>query len=175
MALYLARPRPLALAGWWGALLVIPLVLAGAGLTWPGSEIAGPLAISVGPAPAALEPSQPRVAVAAALASAGTITFDADRADLTGPGAATVQAIARVLGTGAGAKVGVGVVLTGYAADTPGPAAVAQRLSEQRASVVADALVSAGIDRSRIVVTGRGAADPLATPAASRRVEISLQ
>ncbi len=171
MACYSARPRPLALAGWWGAVLVIPLVLAGAGLTWPASEIAGPLAISVGPAPAALEPSTPRVAVAAALASAGTITFDADHADLTGPGAATVHAIAQILGAGAGPKV----VLTGYAADTPGPDMVAQRLSQQRASIVADALVSAGIDRSRIVARGRGAADPLATPAASRRVEISLQ
>lgn len=171
MAVHLARPRPLALAGWWGALLVIPLALAGVGLMWPAPETAGPLAISVGPAPAPLEPSEPRVAVAAALASAGTVTFDADRADLTGPSANTVERIAHILGTGAGPRI----VLTGYAADAPGPAVVAQRLSEQRASVVADALVSAGIDRSRVVATGRGAADPLATPAASRRVEISLQ
>ena len=67
------------------------------------------------------------------------------------------------------------MVLTGYAADAPGPASVAQRLSEQRASVVADALVAEGVDRARIVALGRGAADPLGSPAASRRVEISLR
>jgi outer membrane protein OmpA-like peptidoglycan-associated protein len=171
MVLSLARPRPAARAGWWGALVLIPLALAGVGLLWPAPETTGPLAIRVAPVPAPLEPSEPRVAVIASLASAGAITFDADRAELTGPSALTVARVAHILGTGAGA----GVVITGYAADTPGPPAVAQRLSEQRASVVADALVSAGVERARIVAAGRGAADPLSTPAASRRVEISVR
>jgi outer membrane protein OmpA-like peptidoglycan-associated protein len=171
MTLSLARPRPAARAGWWGALVLVPLALAGVGLLWPAPQTTGPLAIHVAPVPALVEPSEPRVATAAALASAGTITFDADHAELTGSSALTVARMAKILGTGAGA----GVVVTGYAADAPGPPAVAQRLSEQRASAVADALVSAGVDRARVVAGGRGAADPLATPAASRRVEISLR
>ncbi len=50
---------------------------------------------------------------------------------------------------------------------------MAQRLSERRAQVVVDALVAAGVRRERLVAVGRGATDPLATPALSRRVEIS--
>ena len=171
MTLSLARPRPAARAGWWGALILVPLALAGVGLVWPAPQTAGPFAVPVAPVPSALHPSQPRVTTAAALAAAGTITFAADRAELGGPSALTVQRVAHLLG----AEPGVGVVLTGYAADAPGPASVAQRLSEQRASVVADALVAEGVDRARIVALGRGAADPLASPAASRRVEISLR
>ncbi|MBA3907371.1 MAG: OmpA family protein [Pseudonocardiales bacterium] len=150
---------------------MVPPALAGVGLWWPAPETTGPPAIHVAPAPAPLEPAEPPVRIAAALTSAGTITFAADSAVLTGSSAATVGRVAHILGTGAGA----GVAITGYAADTPGPAAVAQQLSERRASVVADALVNAGVDRARIVAGGRGAADPLSTPAASRRVEISLR
>jgi len=65
--------------------------------------------------------------------------------------------------------------VAGYAADTPGPPQVAQRLSERRAQVVVDALVAAGVRRERLVVAGRGSADPLATPAQSRRVEIKAE
>jgi outer membrane protein OmpA-like peptidoglycan-associated protein len=171
MTLSLARPRPAARAGWWGALILVPLALAGLGLLWPAPQVAGLTAVSVVPVPLPLQPSQPRVPTAAALAAAGTITFAADRAELSGPSALTVQRVAHILDT----EPGVGVVLTGYAADAPGPAAVAQRLSERRASVVADALITAGVDRARIVAVGRGAADPLASPSASRRVEISLR
>jgi OOP family OmpA-OmpF porin len=167
MTLSLARPRPAARAGWWGALILVPLALAGFGLLWPAPQAAAPLAVSVAPA----APLEPPVPTAVALAAAGPITFAADRAELGGSSALTAQRVAHILGTGPG----VGVVLTGYAADAPGPAAVAQRLSEQRASVVAAALVTAGVDRARIVAVGRGAADPLASPSASRRVEISLR
>jgi outer membrane protein OmpA-like peptidoglycan-associated protein len=168
MTLSLARPRLVARAGWWGALILVPLALAGLGLLWLAPQVAGPLAVSVAPAPSPLEPPGP---TAAALAAAGPITFAADRAELSGSSALTVQRVAHILGT----EPGIGVVLTGYAADAPGPAVVAQRLSEQRASVVADALVGAGVDRSRIVAVGRGAADPLASASASRRVEISVR
>ncbi|MDT7554919.1 MAG: peptidoglycan-binding protein ArfA, partial [Pseudonocardiales bacterium] len=141
MTLSLARPRPAARAGWWGALLLVPLALAGFGLLWPAPQVAVPSAVSVAPAPSPLEPPAP---TAAAVAAAGPITFAADRAELGGSSALTVQRVAHILGTGPG----IGVVLTGYAADAPGPAAVAQRLSERRASVVADALVTAGVDRA---------------------------
>jgi outer membrane protein OmpA-like peptidoglycan-associated protein len=39
---------------------------------------------------------------------------------------------------------------------------------------VAAALVAAGVDRSRITVRGRGPEQQLATPEASRRVEIRI-
>lgn len=53
-------------------------------------------------------------------------------------------------------------------------------LSERRAQVPADALVASGIDAGRIVVVGRGSADPVATNetasgrAQNRRVEIHV-
>ena len=113
--------------GWWGALLVVPLALAAFGMLWPVPQTLRPLD-AVAPVPAPLDPGAQRVTLAAALASAGTVTFAADRTELVGPSAATVERVARLLGAGPGPRV----ALTGYAADAPGPAAVAQRLSEQR-------------------------------------------
>ena len=160
MSLHAALPRP-ALGAWWAALVVVPLVLAGLGLAlFPA--VSTPLP----PPPAAV----PAPAVPVAAGGAGPITFAADRAELVGPSAAAVARVAQVLGAGAGPLVTV----TGYAADTPGPADVAQRLSERRAQVVVAALVAAGVRRERLVAVGRGAAEPLATPALSRRVEINV-
>jgi outer membrane protein OmpA-like peptidoglycan-associated protein len=170
MALHAAAPRPMTRAGWWAALVLVPLALAAVGLLWPAPQVLRPLEAVV-PVPAPLDPGPQRVTLAAALASAGPITFAADRAELAGPSAATVERVAHVLGTGPGPEV----ALTGYAADAPGPVEVAQRLSEQRAAAVADALVAEGVARERIVVVGRGTAEPLATAAQSRRVEISLR
>jgi len=162
MSLHAALPRP-ALGVWWAALAVVPLALAGLGLTLSSpvsTESPSPRSAAVVPAPA----------VPVAVATAGPITFAADRAELVGPSAAAATRVAQLLGAGAGPRVTV----TGYAADTPGPADVAQRLSERRAQVVVDALVAAGVRRERLVAVGRGAADPLATPALSRRVEINV-
>ncbi len=171
MALHAAPPRPVARATWWAvALALVPLAFAAIGLLWPAPQVLRP-SDAVAPVPAPLDPGPQRVTLAAALASAGSITFAADRADLVGPSTTTVERVAHVLGTGPGPQV----TLTGFAADAPGPAEVAQRLSERRAAVVADALVAAGVERDRIVVAGRGTADPLATPAQSRRVEIGLR
>ncbi|MFR9806190.1 OmpA family protein [Pseudonocardia sp. RS010] len=64
----------------------------------------------------------------------------------------------------------VPVRLVGHAAGLPGPAERALRLSRQRAAAVA--LVAGGIEPQRISVDGRGEADPLGTPEASRRVEV---
>jgi outer membrane protein OmpA-like peptidoglycan-associated protein len=163
MSLHAALPRP-ALGAWWAALVVVPLALAGLGLALfpPLSTVTTPL-----PRPAVVVPVP---AVPVAVAAAGPITFAADRAELVGPSAVAVARIVQLLGAGAGPRVTV----TGYAADTPGPADVAQRLSERRAQVVVDALVAAGVRRERLAAVGRGAADPLATPALSRRVEINV-
>jgi outer membrane protein OmpA-like peptidoglycan-associated protein len=165
MSLHAALPRP-ALGAWWAALVVVPLALAGLGLALFPLSTASPLSTPL-PQPGVVAPA-PAVPIAAT--DAGPITFAADRAELVGPPAAAVTRVAQVLGAGAGPRVTV----TGYAADTPGPADVAQRLSERRAQVVGDALVAAGVRRERLVAVGRGAADPLATPALSRRVEINV-
>jgi outer membrane protein OmpA-like peptidoglycan-associated protein len=163
MSLHAVLPRP-ALGAWWAALVVVPLALAGLGLALfpPVSPLSTPV-----PRPAVVVPAP---AVPTAEGAAGPITFAADRAELVGPSAAAVARIAQLLGAAAGPRVTV----TGYAADTPGPVDVAQRLSERRAQVVVDALVAAGVRRERLAAVGRGAADPLATPALSRRVEINV-
>lgn len=231
-----ATPR----AGWLAALVVVPAVLAGLSLLWPGPGIADDLhdrslaaldatglsgvtvavsgrdvelravprgsegaaldaaaavtgvrAVRVGavteaaPAPTGAAPTAPgpstpadvsadrrrEVAVeVAAIVAANPVTFDADSAALAGSPAASVQRMATLLL----AAPDVSVELDGYVADTPGSPETAQALSERRATAVADALVAAGVDRSRITTQGRGATRPLGTLAASRRVEISV-
>jgi outer membrane protein OmpA-like peptidoglycan-associated protein len=166
MALHAALPRP-AVRVWWGALVVVPVAFAGLGLAlFPLQAAPTPPR----PAPPVSAPVAPAPAYPAPFA-AGAVTFAADRAELAGPSAATVARVAALLGDGRGPRVTV----TGHAADTPGPAEVAQRLSERRAQVVADALVAAGVRRERLVVAGRGSAEPLATPELSRRVEIKAE
>ena len=164
MSLHAALPRP-ALGAWWAALVVVPLALAGLGLALFRRRRRRCRRRCPGP-PWWFR----RLRCRSRLADAGPITFAADRAELVGPSAVAVTRIAQLLGAGAGPRVTV----TGYAADTPGPADVAQRLSERRAQVVVDALVAAGVRRERLAAVGRGAADPLATPALSRRVEINV-
>jgi outer membrane protein OmpA-like peptidoglycan-associated protein len=171
MALHAALPRP-ALRVWWGAVAVVPLALAGLGMAlFPASVTASVASPVAAPRTAVAVPAAPAPAYPTTFAGASPITFAADRAELAGPSAAAVARVAEVLGDGPGPRV----TLTGYAADTPGPPEVAQRLSEQRAQVVVDALVAAGVRRERLVVAGRGSADPLATPAQSRRVEIKAE
>ncbi|MFC7656173.1 OmpA family protein [Pseudonocardia benzenivorans] len=51
---------------------------------------------------------------------------------------------------------------------------MALALSQQRAQAVAEALRANGVDPSRVSARGVGDADPLPTPAASRRVEIGV-
>jgi len=98
------------------------------------------------------------------------VTFAPDSAALEGSPAETVRQVAAVL-----APAGVGIVLEGHVADTPGSPESAQALSERRAATVADALVAAGVDRARITTVGRGAAEPLDSRAASRRVEFEIR
>lgn len=134
---------------------------AGAAPTAPG-----PLTPPDGPA----DRRRDLAADVAAIVAIEPVTFTADSAALTGRPAVSVQRIAAALLTTPDAAV----ELVGYVADTPGWPEVAQTLSELRATAVADALVAAGIDRTRITTEGRGATRPLETLAASRRVEISI-
>ncbi|WP_300007320.1 OmpA family protein [Pseudonocardia sp.] len=109
------------------------------------------------------------VEVAAVLA-ATPVTFAPDSAELEGAPAEAVDRIAALLRAGDDP-----VTVEGHVADTPGRPEAAQELSERRAAVVADALVAAGVPRGRITAVGRGAAEPLDTRAASRRVDIEIR
>ena len=152
MALHAALPRP-AVRVWWGALVVVPLAFAGLGLAlFPLQAAPTPPR----PAPPVSAPVAPAPAYPAPFA-AGAVTFAADRAELAGPSVAAVARVAALLGDGPGRPR---VTVTGHAADTPGPAEVAQRLSERRAQVVADALVAAGVRRERLSSRAGGPPSP---------------
>lgn len=172
--------------------MTVPLVLAGVSLMWPGppaapSEVTVP--VSVGRAPTVTAPTAPiaggtaaaggtttadrqrrAAAEVAVILAAAPITFPADSADLTPAAAATVGRVTAVLR----AEPGVRAHVIGFCADGPGPAVVAQQLSERRAEVVAEVLAAAGVNRARLITEGLGNAGPLATRAASRRVEIQI-
>jgi OOP family OmpA-OmpF porin len=63
--------------------------------------------------------------------------------------------------------------VTGYA-DTTGSATANDYMSRTRAQVVADQLVTDGVDRTRIVVGAQGATAFTQTSQESRRVEIAI-
>jgi cytochrome c oxidase subunit 2 len=65
------------------------------------------------------------------------------------------------------------IKVTGYA-DTTGSAVANDDMSRTRAQVVADQLVTDGVDRSRIVLGAQGATDFTLTSQESRRVEIAI-
>lgn len=135
----------------------------------PGVPAAEPTPITPTASPSAATRQQLVDQISAVLAAA-PITFGPDSAELRGTAAATVKRVAELLVAQPTARVDV----DGFVADTPGGPELAQRLSDDRAVVVADTLVAGGVDRSRITARGRGATRPLDTPAASRRVEISV-
>lgn len=137
----------------------------------PGPGVAAP--DPAASAPTASAPTADALPVAeqvAALVLAAPVRFAADSAALQGGPADTVRAVAALL-----APADVAVVLVGHVADTPGSPEGAQVLSERRAAAVADALVAGGVDRARITTVGRGAAEPLDSRAASRRVEFEIR
>ncbi len=96
------------------------------------------------------------------------VFFTANSGDLDEPALAAVNRAADV----ARATPNRPVIVSGYATSI-GTAATNQTLSQLRAQIVADALVSRGVDRSRVIVRPRGEtqADP---GIESRRVEISF-
>lgn len=143
------------------------LLPVGPPVTAPSGVLPTSPAADGGLAPAARAALAERLAAAVA---AVPITFAPDSAELVGAAAGTAREVARLLAAEPAARVSV----EGHVADTPGAPDVAQRLSERRAAVVAEALVAGGVERGRITTTGRAAEQPLATPEASRRVEISI-
>jgi outer membrane protein OmpA-like peptidoglycan-associated protein len=170
---------------WWVvALLAVPAVLAGLALLWagppppavragavppasPGTSAAAPVVVA---APPPAEHPGPVHAEVAPVLAAQPIRFTADSAVLAGPAADTVRRVAELLVAGPA----VPVLVEGHVADTPGGPDAVQRLSDERAAVVAEALVAAGVPAERITARGVGATRPLATPEESRRVEITI-
>jgi outer membrane protein OmpA-like peptidoglycan-associated protein len=165
---------------WFVALLVVPAALAGLALVWPGPPAPPPAVAAAAPpvvqapvvvaAPPPAPPTDPLRAQLGELLAAQPIRFEADSAELAGPQAATVQRVAELLAT----APEVPVLVEGHVADTPGGLEAGRQLSEQRAAVVAQALVTAGIPTERISTEGLGAERPLATVEESRRVEITV-
>jgi OOP family OmpA-OmpF porin len=85
------------------------------------------------------------------------------------------QAVNAINGAAQWAKDHPAAVVTviGYA-DPTGSAAANEYMSRVRAQVVADQLVTDGVDRTRIVLGARGATDFTQTSQESRRTEIAI-
>lgn len=103
------------------------------------------------------------------------VTFDSSSSTLKPAGANTLTGVAMVLKEYP--KTAVNVV--GYT-DSTGSQALNMRLSQQRADGVGSALITQGVDGSRVRTTGAGPANPIASnsteegKAQNRRVEITL-
>lgn len=104
------------------------------------------------------------------------ITFDVDRSDVKPQFASTLASVAQTLREYPSTTVDV----AGHA-DSTGPDAYNQALSQRRADAVAQALISNGVQPVRIVAAGFGEARPIADNntvagrAQNRRVEIKLR
>jgi outer membrane protein OmpA-like peptidoglycan-associated protein len=103
------------------------------------------------------------------------VTFETDRARLLPAAQESLNDVARVLAKNAQTTIDV----IGYT-DAQGAQDYNLRLSEARAQAVGNYLVSRGIDPSRVLIAGRGEANPVATNATAegramnRRVEIRI-
>jgi outer membrane protein OmpA-like peptidoglycan-associated protein len=167
---------------WFVALLVVPAALASIALVWPGpaappappAEEAAALpavrAPVVAEAPPSTSPADALRAQLVEVLATQPIRFGADSAELAGPAAGTVQRVAELLVL----DPTMPVLVEGHVAATPGGLEAGRQLSEQRAAVVAEALVAAGVLAYRIDTRGLGAERPLATVEESRRVEITV-
>ncbi|HVH23229.1 MAG TPA: OmpA family protein [Pseudonocardia sp.] len=138
------------------------------------------------PASAAAPPTAPAPPVPAELDAAGKqqlassisqllagapITFRPNSPQLTGPGRATVTRLVELVGAVPAARLQV----DGFVATGPGNGRLtAQQLSDQRAAVVRDALVAAGVPAGNIVARGLGEGSKPAARAAGRRVDITV-
>ncbi len=104
--------------------------------------------------------------------SATQISFARDRASLNGPSRQSLDTLAAVLADCSALKI----TITGHT-DASGGAAENRRLSLARARAVGDYLRAAGIDAARIITSGAGESEPLASNttaegrARNRRIE----
>ena len=105
------------------------------------------------------------------IVAAAPISFRPNSAELSDSGSASLRQVARELDTVPTARVAV----TGHAAPIGGPGTPdPQQLSEQRATVVADQLATAGVARDRVQTRGVSDTDPGPSAAAARRADVSV-
>lgn len=106
----------------------------------------------------------------------GNITFEHDRADIRASFYQTLNSVAIVLKKYDNTAVRV----VGYASSV-GDAMYNQQLSERRANAVASYLIAQGVHSGRLMATGMGARNPIASNRTAsgqeqnRRVEITIQ
>jgi outer membrane protein OmpA-like peptidoglycan-associated protein len=106
-----------------------------------------------------------------ALVAGAPIAFEPNSPALTPPGAATVDAVLRLVAPVPGARLQI----DGFVASGPGNGVLtAQELSDQRAAAVRDVLVAGGVPADTITTRGLGEGDAPAAQAAGRRVEITV-
>ena len=105
----------------------------------------------------------------------GGVTFASDSATISSDFYSSLNEIARVLVQYPESKI----LVNGYT-DSTGGDAHNQALSERRANSVASYLVAQGVSRNRIIATGYGKSNPIATNSteagkqANRRVEVKI-
>ncbi|MDO4689876.1 MAG: OmpA family protein [Fusobacterium sp.] len=105
----------------------------------------------------------------------GGVTFASDSAKISSSFYASLNDIANVLVQYPESRI----LVNGYT-DSTGGDAHNQALSERRAASVANYLISKGVERNRIIVTGYGKSNPIATNTteagkqANRRVEVKI-
>jgi OOP family OmpA-OmpF porin len=125
------------------------------------------------PAPPAPAPPAPLAPPPPPVHQVYLVFFDWDKYNITPEGMQIIQLAANQYRAGGSVRL----LVTGYI-DLSGSAGYNQRLSERRANTVAAALERFGVERSDMVVTGRGTNDPRVPTARgvrepqNRRVEI---
>ncbi len=127
------------------------------------------------PAPAAAEPAAPAAsAELREFVAAQKLAFRAEKTELTPASATVLDALAERL-----KKENARIRVTGHSC-TLGPKSINQEISEKRAQVVKDALVSRGVAADRIETRGAADSEPVgdnrtvAGRVASRRVTFSI-
>ncbi len=125
----------------------------------------------VAPVLALIGCAQPRPAADSSAAAVNTVVFFTPDSAALDPAARDAVTQAADI---AKQRPGASVRVRGYAAPDAGSAQFNQSLARTRAEAVADALVTAGIPRSRLGMESRGAVPYDLMPTESRRVEILI-
>jgi outer membrane protein OmpA-like peptidoglycan-associated protein len=132
------------------------------------TSAAAPKSAPAGFDPATKQALQARIA---ALVATTPITFNPNSPQLTPQGSATLAQVLAVVKAAPAARL----ELDGYVAPGRGNGLLnAQQLSDQRAAVVLDAMVAAGVPADHLTARGRGEDTTATDRALARRVDITV-
>jgi outer membrane protein OmpA-like peptidoglycan-associated protein len=132
------------------------------------TSAAAPKSAPAGFDPATKQALQARIA---ALVATTPITFNPNSPQLTPQGSATLAQVLAVVKAAPAARL----ELDGYVAPGRGNGLLnAQQLSDQRAAVVLDAMVAAGVPADHLTARGRGENTTATDRALARRVDITV-